>query len=285
MEKIIRDSQLIAAVRSTSPLVYHITNFVTVNDCANITLGIGASPVMSLGVAEAADMAGFASALVLNMGTPDEQVIASMLAAGSVARQRGIPVVFDPVGAGATSYRQTLARRIMEELRPSIVKGNVAEIRFLAGLDSAMRGVDSLDADGAAEACSTLAQRYGCVAFSTGVVDCVSNGSDTVLVSGGLKLLGQLCGTGCMTASLCGSLSAVGKGAFAAALTASLAMKRCGELAALTCGSQPEATIPSNASTRGPVGLGSFRIALLDAVCALQDSDLNLSGRLQRVGA
>jgi hydroxyethylthiazole kinase len=285
MENFALPRNIIATVRRTRPLVYHLTNFVTVNDCANLTLAIGASPVMTLGAGEAAEMAGFASALVLNMGTPDEQSIASMMAAGKVARERGIPIVFDPVGAGVTAYRQALARRIMEEIGPGIVKGNLGEIRWLAGLHAAMRGVDSLDLEGAAVACRTLARRYSCVAFATGESDCVSDGADTWMSSGGCALLGHLCGTGCMTASLCASLAATGERPVAAALAASVSMKRAGEMAAVKCGSAAGTTIPSGAGSRGPVGLGSFRQALLDAVCALQDSDLDPGSRIRHVAA
>jgi hydroxyethylthiazole kinase len=277
------EPNLIANLRDKSPLVYHLTNFVTVNDCANITLAIGASPVMSLSPEEAASMASFASALVLNMGTPDQASLDSMLAAGAIAKDRGIPIIFDPVGVGATPYRQAYAKRIMDEVKPTIVKGNVAEIRFLAGQAAAMRGVDSLDKDGAGPACLELARQRGCIALATGAIDYVSDGSEIWAISGGCVLLGQVCGTGCMTASLAGSFAGSGVSALQAALGASLTMKLAGEHAAMACGHSPAETIPSSSKAPGPVGLGSFRIALHDAVCALTDADIKTGDRIQRV--
>lgn len=285
METSQRYAGLIAAVRSASPLVHQLTNFVTVNDCANITLAIGASPVMSLSPDEAADMGGFAAAVVLNMGTPTRDWLASALAAGAAAKRRGAPVVFDPVGVGATPFRREVGAEVMAKVKPDIVKGNIAEIRFLAGLEASMRGVDSLDSAGAPAACAALARASGCVALATGELDCVSDGTETWEIAGGCKILGQLCGTGCMTAALAGGFAGSGAPALVAALAASLAMKTAGERAAAALGSRPELALPSAPGKPGPVGLGGLRAAMLDAVCALADGDLDFVGRLRRVQA
>ena len=127
-------------VRTACPLVHHITNTVTINDCANATLAIGASPAMVPSVEEAPELAALASALVLNIGTATVPEIEGMLAAGKVAKKRGIPIVFDPVGVGAMPYRQMTVRRILEEIGPTVIKGNAAEMSFLAGLKSEQRG-------------------------------------------------------------------------------------------------------------------------------------------------
>jgi hydroxyethylthiazole kinase len=272
--------RLIAGIREKSPLIHHITNIVTINDCATVTLSIGASPVMSDSVEEAAQMVAIASALVLNMGTPHPASLSAMLAAGKAAREKGIPVVFDPVGASATAWRQEVAGRIMEEIRPDIVKGNVAEIRYLAGQSAAMRGVDSLESDGAVHACQSLARRYGIVAYATGACDAASDGRNSFHIQGGNELMGRVCGTGCMSASLMASCAACSELRLAAAIGGGLIMKQAGEAAALSLGVQPGNAVVSRPGKPGPIGLGSFRTALFDALCRLQDSDLAWAERV-----
>ncbi len=138
---------LVDQVREKKPLVHHITNYVTVNDCANVTLAIGASPIMADALQEAADIAAAASALVLNLGTLNERTIPSLFAAGRAANKAGVPVVLDPVGAGASKLRNETAARILEEVRIRVLRGNISEIRFLAGLKSATKGVDASEDD------------------------------------------------------------------------------------------------------------------------------------------
>lgn len=266
--------RMIEALRAASPLIHHITNYVTMNDCANATLAIGGSPVMTAAVEEAPQMAALASALVLNMGTVDEGCLRAMLAAGRVAADRGIPVVFDPVGAGATEYRRNIALRIMEEIRPDIVKGNAAELSFLGGLASSQRGVDSRET-AKADALFAVAARYGCVAVATGEQDYVCDGAELWAVRGGNPPLGRVCGTGCMSASLAASLAAVsGENLLQAALSSCLAMKLAGE----------EAERIALASGRGGTpGLSTFRWALMDALGRLDDLTLD-ARRAERCG-
>jgi len=260
----------ISRTRAIGPLVHHLTNLVTINDCANITLCLGASPVMSDSHEEADQLTVLASALVLNMGTLNPPQVEAMVKAGEAARARGIPVVFDPVGAGATPYRQATARRIMDEVRPTIVKGNLAEIKFLVGLSSGQKGVDSLEEAGAPEAVLALARAYGCVAAATGAVDHVSDGAGVWAVNGGRAELGRVTGTGCMTASLIGSLAGAGADGLTAALLGILVMDRAGE-------------ISGTEFDRG-LGMGHFRTGLFDAVGALTDADLLADERIRRVG-
>jgi hydroxyethylthiazole kinase len=261
----------LARTRAKSPLVHHVTNLVTINDCANITLCVGASPVMSDSREEAGQLTAIASALVLNMGTLNPPQVEAMVAAGAAARSLGLPVVFDPVGAGATPYRQATARRIMDEVRPAIVKGNLAEIKFLVGLASDQKGVDSLDVGGAPEAVLTLARAYGCVAAATGAVDYVSDGQGVWAVDGGWPELGRVTGTGCMTASLIGSLAGAGADGLTAALLGILVMDRAGEI--------------SGAGFDRGLGMGHFRTGLFDAVAALTDAELMAEERVRRVAS
>ena len=260
----------LAEIRAKGPLVHHLTNLVTINDCANMTLCIGASPVMSDSVEEADQLTALASALVLNMGTLKPTQVEAMVKAGMAARTKGIPVVFDPVGAGATAYRQETAKKIMDEVKPTIVKGNLSEIKFLVGFSSEQKGVDSLETgDDAPAAVRALARQYRCVAAATGVVDYVSDGEKVWSVTGGRSDLGRVTGTGCMTASLVASFAGAGADPVAAALLGILAMDRAGEMAGVVF------------SQGG--GMGQFRTGLFDAVGILTDEDLLATERIRLV--
>lgn len=244
-------------VRDKNPLIHHITNYVTVNDCANITLAIGASPIMADALEEAADIAGISSAVVLNMGTLNERTVASMIAAGKAANDAGIPVVFDPVGAGASRFRNETAARLLDHVKVSVVRGNISEIRFLAGLQSQTKGVDASEDDlqnteDSVSVARTLAKQLDCVTAITGPVDSVSDGKKTICIKNGHPMLSRLTGTGCMCSSLIGSFcGASPDNPLDAAVTALLSMGIAGEIAHARAGAD---------------GNGSFRAALHDAM-------------------
>ncbi|MGI6174853.1 MAG: hydroxyethylthiazole kinase [Christensenellales bacterium] len=250
-------AKLVEQVRVQSPLVHHITNYVTVNDCANITLAIGASPIMADAPEEAADIAGIASSVVLNMGTLNARTVSSMLAAGKAANSAGIPVVFDPVGAGASPFRNETATHILQQMRVDILRGNISEIRFLAGLRSETKGVDASDSDllntqNAQDIARALGSQLGCVVAITGKVDVVSNGDTALLIENGHAMLSRLTGTGCMCSSLIGSFcGAAPKQPLEATAAALLAMGIAGEMAYERAGER---------------GNGSFRVALHDVM-------------------
>jgi hydroxyethylthiazole kinase len=251
---------LLNKVRESKPLVHHITNYVTVNECANITLAIGASPVMADAIDEAADIASIAGALVLNMGTLNERTIPSMIAAGKSANAKGIPVVFDPVGAGASKLRNDTAAAITSEIKLSVLRGNISEIRFIASLCSETKGVDASEndiagADSAGQTAKDLANKLGCVVVISGAVDTVSDGKKIVFIENGHPMLANQTGTGCMCSSLIGSFcGAVSNDPFSAAAAAMLCMGIAGELAY---------------KKAGQFGNGSFRTALHDAVSCM----------------
>ncbi|HCC34519.1 MAG TPA: hydroxyethylthiazole kinase [Ruminococcaceae bacterium] len=246
-------AELIDRVHTAKPLIHHITNYVTVNDCANITLAIGASPIMADAPEEAADIARIASALVLNMGTLNERTVKSMLLAGKAANEAGSPVVFDPVGAGASAFRNETAARVLNEVEISVLRGNISEIRFLAGLHAETKGVDAAESDirdttSAVSLAKELAVRLGCVIAITGAIDVISDGEKAVCVKNGHTKLSELTGTGCMCSSLMGSFcGAAPDMPFEATVAALLCMGIAGELAY------------ESAGTRGN---GSFRVAL-----------------------
>ena len=261
-------TELLQVLRSEKPLIHHITNYVTVNDCANITLGIGASPIMADSLSEAADIAAMSKALVLNMGTMNERTVSSMLAAGQAANAAGVPVVFDPVGAGASAFRNDTAARILETVKITVLRGNISEIRFLAGLSSSTKGVDAADSDvttqdDAVSVAKSAAKRFGCVAAITGAVDVISDGERELCIANGHPMLSALTGTGCMCSSLIGSFcGAAPHDPLAACTAALLTMGISGELAF---------------EKAGALGNGSFRVALHDAVSRM-DAD-TLKGR------
>ncbi|WP_124098144.1 hydroxyethylthiazole kinase [Ruminococcus sp. Marseille-P6503] len=241
-------------VREKCPLVHCITNYVTVNDVANAVLAIGASPIMADDINEAADIASVASALVINMGTLNQRTVASMLAAGKAANQKGIPVVFDPVGAGASAFRNQTAKAVMENVRVDILRGNLSEMSFMAGLEVSTKGVDSSAEDeknDSASVAKNAAEKYGCIAAITGAVDTVSDGSRIVRISNGHPMLSKVTGTGCMTSGIVGAFAGASDNMLSAAAAGICAMGIAGELAY---------------EKAGELGTGSFHIAVIDAL-------------------
>jgi len=258
-------SDLFSRVRKERPLVFHITNYVTVNDCANITLCAGGAPVMADAAEEVEEMAAIASALVLNIGTLNRLQVESMELAGSMANDRKIPVILDPVGAGATQYRTRTVQRLLDTLDISILKGNAGEIGVLAGAEATVRGVDSHGLAGnPLEIARDYAESAGLTVVISGAVDIVSDGKHTLLVGNGHPMMGSLSGTGCMAASVTGVFAAESKDTVLASAAAFAAFGIAGERAA--------------AGARGPC---SFRTALLDELAALTPDDLARAARIK----
>lgn len=208
-------------VRARNPLVHNITNVVVTNYTANGLLALGASPVMAYAKEEVADMAKIAGALVLNMGTLDETVVKAMHIAGRSANAYQVPVIFDPVGAGATPYRTETARQMMKEVRVSILRGNAAEVSNVIGEAWAIKGVDASGGAGdAAALAQRAAQALECVVAVTGKDDYVSDGTVTYRISNGTPLLTKVTGTGCLLSSVIGAFAAVEKNLVQAAVSA-----------------------------------------------------------------
>ena len=170
-------SSLLSEVRSKRPLVHHITNYVTVNDCANVTICVGAAPVMAHSIDEVAEMVSMAGALVLNIGTLDEAQVGSMLRAGQRANELNIPIILDPVGAGATRFRTNTVLRLFNKLDMAVIKGNAGEIATLAGAEGEVRGVDSYGVKGdPVQIAKDLALKLGTTVVISGATDIVSDG-------------------------------------------------------------------------------------------------------------
>ena len=260
-------SELFARVQKNHPLVHHITNYVTVNDCANITICAGGAPIMADAIEEVAEMTGIVGALVLNIGTLNKNQIESMLAAGRKANELKIPIILDPVGAGATLFRTETARCLLDELEITILKGNAGEIGVLAGADGKVRGVDSAGLSGDPVAIAkAFAARAGITVVVSGVTDIVTDGKRVLLVENGHKMMGGISGTGCMAASVTGAFAAESNDPVLAATAALAAFGIAGERAA--------------AIALGPY---SFKVALFDELAGLKPADLKSAAKIRSV--
>ena len=226
-------SAAIAAVRAKSPLVHNITNYVVMNNSANALLAIGASPVMAHWVSEMEEMASIAGALVINIGTLDDKWIEGMIAAGKTAMRRGIPIILDPVGVGATSQRTEAAVKIINICQPTIIRGNASEIMALVDASVKSKGVDSsASSDDALESAKKLAAATSSVVVISGETDYVTDGQSVNTVSGGDPIMTSVTGMGCTSSALVGAFAAVVDDPMLAATAAMAVMSLAGERAA-----------------------------------------------------
>jgi hydroxyethylthiazole kinase len=251
-------AELLSEVRNKKPLIHNITNYVTVNDCANVVLAIGASPIMADDIEEAADITAISSALVINIGTLNHRTVDAMLSSAKKANELGIPIVLDPVGAGASALRNKTTEQILANAKISVLRGNMSEISFIAGLGATTKGVDAAESDitsndGVAIA-TAVAKKLGCIVAITGATDIISDGERVVKISNGHKMLSDVTGTGCMSTALVGSFCGATKDYFAAAIGGITSMGIAGEIAFEKAGTQ---------------GTGSFHIAIIDTISKL----------------
>ncbi len=232
-------------VRQNSPLVHCITNYVAMNFNANALLAIGASPVMAHAKEEMADMTAIASSLVLNIGTLDEQWVEGIFAAGDSMRALGRPIIFDPVGSGATPYRTAVSRQIIEECKPTIIRGNGSEIMSLVDAEVLSKGVDSsVSSDLALEAAKALAKSSGAVVVISGQTDYITDGEVVETITNGSTMMTAVTAMGCTATVVVGAFAAVCESPFEAALYAMALMGVAGERAAEH--SQAPATLQLN---------------------------------------
>jgi hydroxyethylthiazole kinase len=256
------------AMRDGKPLVHQITNYVVMNETANATLAIGALPVMAHAGEEVEEMAGIASALVLNIGTLSRHWIDAMLLAGAAASARGIPIVLDPVGAGATEFRTATARRILELGGVTVVRGNAGEVATLVGAEAEVRGVESMGAGiEPAELAREAARRLGTIASVTGPVDHVSDGTRVLAVANGHPLLATVTGTGCMSSALTGCFLAAKPDAPLEAAAEALAAFG----------------VAAEDAAAGAAGPGTFHARLYDALYALDPASLDARTSIEEV--
>lgn len=246
---------MIERIHQERPLIHNITNMVAMNDSANIILAVGGLPVMAHAQEEVGEMVKAAGALVLNIGTLTPEQIESMIIAGKVANSLKIPVILDPVGAGATNLRTESALRLQEKIKINIVRGNFAEISILAGLKGNIKGVESVGTEkNSVEIACSLARKYNQVAIITGKQDVVTDGKTVIEIDNGSPMLGTITATGCMVTSLIATFAAIDEDYLLAPTGALVCFGLAGERAAV--------------KAQGP---GSFKVNLFDEIYNLNE--------------
>lgn len=265
-------------VRTSTPLVHCITNYVTVNDCANALLACGGSPIMSDEPEDVVDITTICGGLVLNIGTLNKQTIAGMRAAGKRASELGHPIVLDPVGAGASALRTATASEILDTMDVAVIRGNMSEIKAVAGASAATRGVDVnpddvvTDENLAASAAfaKELAKKTGAIIAITGAIDIVADDERAFAIRNGNAIMGKITGAGCMLSCLVGAYSVANKENMLEGVVAAIAGEGlCGQIAA-------ERMTEAD-------GNGSFRTYLLDAMYNLDAATLADGALVQEV--
>ena len=220
-------------IRHHRPLIYNITNYVAMNFSANVLLALGASPIMSNAVDEAEEIARQADALVVNIGTLDNNWLDAMCRAGRIMSERHKNIVLDPVGAGFTSYRLKASSRIIEECRPTVIKGNASEILALSGRSVAGRGVDSnVQANMAVEAAQELSQRCGAVVVVSGETDYLVHGSQMATIGFGSPIMTKVTAMGCAASAVVAAFAVCDSDVFLAAKYGMMAVGLAGQRAA-----------------------------------------------------
>jgi len=265
MKKIKIDAyKLLEKIRAEKPVIHHLTNWVTIYDCANIVKMLGASPVMAHAKEEAAQMAKIASSLVLNIGTLEPQFVEAMKIAARAANEKKIPVILDCCGAGATSLRDEKCLELLDEARIDIIKGNYSEVARISGENISTKGVDSMAVGkNIIEIVEVLALKRKCSVVATGREDVVSDGEKLYFIKNGDPMMANIVGTGCMAASVIGTFAAVEKDlAFAAA-------------AALVC-----FEIAAECAARQSIGPMEFKSRMFDCLFHL---DRHTIDKMQKV--
>lgn len=265
---------VMAEVRRVKPLVHCITNRVTINDCANIVLAAGGSPAMVDDPREVEEFVSASQGLVLNLGIVSESVTDAMFKAGKRAKELGVPIIFDPVGVGALTLRQELSEQILTEIDPDIIRGNMSEIKSLAGVENKGKGVDAAAEDAVTEEnaaqfgviVKNLAAAHQAVVCATGAVDIISDGQEVYYIKNGNEMLCDVTGTGCMLSALCGAMCGTGEllnGTLAATVMVGLA----GELA--------QEYVSANGA-----GIGTFHVKLLDYIYQMDAETVRRRGEV-----
>ncbi len=260
MEMKTHTAKMLAQVRKSAPLVHNITNYVVMNSSANILLALGASPVMAHCLAEIEEMTGSVNALVLNIGTIEESWLEAMLLAGKTANKKGIPVILDPVGSGATTFRTESVRRILDECCVSVLRGNASEVFSLAGSGVKTRGVDSSLslADAHVDAARGMAMDLGCIVAISGTADCITDGSRVFSVKNGHPLMTKVTGIGCGLSATVAAFCAVAEKDFLEATVSAFGFYgMCGGMAAKIA-DKP----------------GSFEVAFIDCLYSAGESEI-----------
>ena len=271
-------AQMLENTRKLSPLIHCITNYVTVNDCANLLLACGASPIMSDDAAEVEEITSICSGLDLNIGTLNQHTVPAMFLAGKKANACRHPVLLDPVGAGASRFRSETALRLLQEVKFTVVRGNSSEIKALAAGSASTNGVDAALADRITEQnldesiayLQAFAKKLQSVVAVTGVIDLVTDGETIYIIRNGHAMMSQITGSGCMLSALITAyLAANPKHALEATAAAVSAMGLCGEMA-------------YTRYLHHHAGNASYRTYLIDAVYQLDGKQLESGANYER---
>ena len=248
----------VEGIRRLSPVVHNITNYVVMNTTANALLAIGASPVMAHALEEIDEMVNIASVLVINIGTLSRDWIKAMFKAAEKANARSIPIILDPVGAGATSLRTETAREFIKAFRPSVIRGNASEIMSVLENRGKTKGVDSTEAShNAVSAGRGINEAYGSVVCISGETDYIIDAGQIIKIKNGHQMMTRVTGMGCAATALCGAFAAVNKNYAQAAAHAMAVMGITGEIAA-----------------QGASGPGTLQVRFFDALFNLSLEDI-----------
>lgn len=263
---------VLANLKLTNPVVHCITNYVTVNDCANIILAVGASPIMADDLEEVADITAISKALVINIGTLNQRTIRSMIASGKKANQIGVPVILDPVGAGASALRNEAVKSLLKEVKFSVIRGNISEIKAVALGSDTTKGVDAAVSDQLTDNnrqevvafAQKLSRDTGAVIVITGICDLITDGQQTYLCQNGHSMMSRITGSGCMLSCVIGAFVASGENVLTDTAAAVCAMGLCGEMA-----------------YQESVGTSTFRMNLIDQMSLLSDEHLQRRAKIE----
>lgn len=254
---------LLQVLKTQSPLIYHLTNTVTINDCANISLAIGGSPLMSFCEDELQDIIPLSSAIVLNIGTMEENMQHMIFKVGELANLYKKPIVLDIVGVGASKCRKNLVLNLLKNCKVDIIKGNMAEIKSLLNLETISKGVDSLDDDDGSDFVKQLSKIYNCITVITGKIDYIGNSNDVYKVYNGNPLMKKVTGTGCMITSLIANFLAVGS------------PLEAGIMGVLTMG------IAGERSCKAFQGTGTLKVNIIDEISKLSEEIIRTEAKLK----
>lgn len=272
MNHIDRIITLMDKAKKENPLVDFLINYVTANELTSITSYFGGTPVMTDDPIDAAEVVEFAKvdALVFNIGTVTNKQVNAMIQAGKKATELGVPIILDPVAAGATPFRSQSIKRMLEELNISVIKGNLAEIKACLGVETTSKGVDSNEDESEAEKyVVALARKYSCVVAMTGVEDVISDGTRVARIRNGSKNLPKVIGTGCTIGALVGTFSGVTDDYFYSAMTGVIIMGIAGEIA--------------DTKTREGEGFYTYKHHLLDTLSILTNDQVRERADIQDV--
>ncbi len=270
---------ILGNVIAAPPLVHSITNYVTVNDCANILLACGGSPIMADDSAEVEEITALCGALVINIGTLNERTIASMIKAGEKANAMGKPVILDPVGAGASALRTDTVFTLMDKIKFAVIRGNISEIKTVGKKNGNVQGVDAGASDRVTEEnlaeavafAKALAKETGAVIAVTGAIDIVADGNDAYCIRNGHPLMGKITGTGCMLSCVIGAYAAANPdNLLASTASAVTAMGLCGEMA-------------HKKMKELDGGTASLRMHLIDYMSKIDSQILKVGGKIEQL--